>query len=283
MQCPTLIGHGGAGRWPAELLGDAIAGCATAADAGWAILAAGGPAMDAVEAAVRALEDDARFNAGRGSCLTEAGTVEMDASIMDGASGRGAGVAGVTTLRNPVRLARAVLEDGRHVLMAGAGVEQLGRRLGLPALPPEILVTPGQRRRWIGRHGGQPGTVGAVAVDAAGHVAAATSTGGLRGKRCGRIGDSAVIGAGTFADDRAGAASATGDGEAILLAGLTRAAVEAVRHGREPAVVAEELIRAVAARGTDVGLILVDRFGRAAVAHGAGTMPTALRSAARCA
>jgi beta-aspartyl-peptidase (threonine type) len=281
MHGPTLIVHGGAGRWPAELLGAAAAGCGDAADVGWQILARGGRAIDAVEAAVRVLEDDPRFNAGIGSALTDGGAVEMDASIMDGTSGRGAGVAGVTTIRNPIRLARGVLEDGRHVLMAGAGVEQLGRRLGLPALPPPALVTAEQRRRWIARRDAQPGTVGAVALDAAGGVAAATSTGGVRGKRAGRIGDSAVIGAGTFADDRAGAASATGDGEAILLAGLTRAAVAALRQGRAPAGVAEALIRDLAARGAAAGLILVDRFGRTAAAHAAGAMPTAVRPAAR--
>jgi beta-aspartyl-peptidase (threonine type) len=279
MQRPTLIVHGGAGHWPAELLGGANSGCASAADVGWAILAAGGSALEAVQAAVTALENDPRFNAGIGSSLTEDGTVEMDASIMDGASRRGAGVAGVTSLANPIRLARLVLDDGRHVLMAGAGAERLGRRFGLPGVPPETFVSEGQRQRWSARLRGQPGTVGAVAVDAAGHVAAATSTGGLRGKRAGRIGDSAVIGAGTYADD-AGAASATGDGEAILLAGLTRAAVAGVRAGRDPGAVAQALVREIGERGGDAGLILVDRFGRSGIAHGAGEMPHALRAAA---
>lgn len=278
MQRPTLIVHGGAGHWPAELLSAAEAGCAAAADAGWAILAGGGDALDAVAATVAALEDDPRFNAGVGSSLSEAGTVEMDASIMDGSARRGAGVAGVTTIRNPVRLARLVLADGRHVLMAGDGAEALGRRQDLPAMPREAFVTAAQRQRWIERLSGQPGTVGAVAVDAAGHLAAATSTGGLRGKRTGRIGDSAIIGAGTYADDGAGAASATGSGEAIILAGLARAAVEAMRDGREPAAVAPAVLRDVTARGGDAGLILVDRFGRTAIATSAGDMPTARRT-----
>src|SRR5512143_258006 len=278
MQRPTLIVHGGAGLWPVELLADADAGCARAADVGWQVLAAGGGALDAVQAAVVALEDDPLFNAGIGSSLNDAGMVEMDASVMDGASQRGAGVAGVTTIRNPVLLARQVLDNGRHVLIAGAGAERLGRLHGLPAVPPEALVTAAQRRRWSARLSGQPGTVGAVAVDAAGHLAAATSTGGLRGKRAGRIGDSAVIGAGTYADDRAGAASATGNGEAILLAGLARAAVDGVRDGRHPSAVASALLRALAERpGGDAGLILVDRFGRVAIAHGVGHMPTAQR------
>lgn len=281
MQRPTLLVHGGAGDWPAELQAPAAAGCARAADAGWAVLTAGGAALDAVQAAVVALEDDPLFNAGVGASLTAGGMVEMDASLMDGAARRGAGVAGVTTIRNPVRLARCVLDDGRHVLIAGAGAEQLGRRRGLPTLPPEALVTAAQRRRWSLHAGGQPGTVGCVAVDTAGHLAAATSTGGLRGKLPGRIGDSAVIGAGTYADDAAGAASATGTGEAILVAGLARAAVDGVRAGRHPAAVAAAVLRALAERPRgEAGLILVDRFGRVGVAHRAAHMPHACRPAA---
>jgi beta-aspartyl-peptidase (threonine type) len=280
MQRPTLIVHGGAGDWPAELLAPAAAGCERAAEAGWAVLTAHGASLDAAQAAVEALEDDVLFNAGVGSSLTAGGMVEMDASLMDGATHRGAGVAGVTAIRNPIRLARCVLDDGRHVLMAGAGAEALGRRRGLKTLPPEALVTARQRRRWSARSGGQPGTVGCVALDAGGHLAAATSTGGLRGKLPGRIGDSAVIGAGTYADDAAGAASATGNGEAILLAGLARAAVAGLRDGRHPAAVAAALLRAFAeGRRGEVGLILVDRFGRVGVSCLAAHMPHACRPA----
>ena len=200
---------------------------------------------------------------------------------MDGSQRRGAGVAGVTTVRNPIRLARCVLDDGRHVLIAGPGAEQLGRRHGLPGVPPEALITAAQRQRWAARAAGQPGTVGCVAVDSAGRLAAATSTGGLRGKLAGRIGDSAVIGAGTYADDGAGAASATGHGETILLAGLARAAVDGVREGRHPAAVADALLHALAARPHgEGGLILVDRFGRTGVAHRAAHMPHAMRQGA---
>jgi beta-aspartyl-peptidase (threonine type) len=284
MQRPTLIVHGGAGDWPAELRAPAAAGCERAADTAWAVLTAGGAALDAVEAAVVALEDDPLFNAGVGSSLGAGGTVEMDASLMDGATRRGAGVAGISSIRNPIRLARCALDDGRHVLVAGPGAEALGRRHGLPTWPPEALVTATQRRRWGAHGGGQPGTVGCVAVDAGGHLAAATSTGGLRGKLPGRIGDSAVIGAGTYADDAAGAASATGNGEAIVLAGLARAAVEGVRDGRHPAAVAVALVRTLAEwpRG-EAGLVLVDRFGRVGVAQRAAHMPHACRPARPCA
>src|SRR5215470_2678510 len=216
MRHPAILVHGGAGRRVPEIEAQAMAGCAAAAAVGWAVLTRGGDALDAVIAAVTALEDHPAFNAGIGSCLTDGGSVEMDASVMDGRSRTGAGVALITSVRNPIRLAHAVLLDGRHALLAGAGAEAFARRSGLPTAPPESFITPRQRQRWVRRQEAQTGTVGAVAVDSGGHVAAATSTGGLLGKLSGRIGDSAVLGAGTYADDRAGAASATGHGETIL-------------------------------------------------------------------
>jgi beta-aspartyl-peptidase (threonine type) len=245
------------------------------------VVAGGGSALDAVLTAVTAMEDDPAFNAGVGSCLTADGTVEMDASVMDGARCAGGGAALVTTVRNPVRLAHAIMLDGRHVLLAGAGAEAFARRCALPTAPPESFITPRQRRRWEERLPSSGDTVGAVAIDRNGHVAAATSTGGRLGKLTGRIGDSAVLGAGTYADDLAGAASATGDGEAIITAGLAKAAVDALRSGRHPARVAEALVRRLARdRGAAVGLILVDRFGRLGMAHSAEHMTTAARPAA---
>jgi len=186
----------------------------------------------------------------------------------------------VTTVRNPIRLAAALLADGRHVLIAGAGAEAFARGSGLATSPPESFITPRQRERWEKRLRAEGGTVGAVAVDRDGHVAAATSTGGLIGKLPGRIGDSAILGAGTYADDRAGAASATGDGEAIIVAGLAKAAVDALRSGRHPAGVAAALVRSAGQdRGAALGLIVVDRFGRAGVAHNAEHMTTCARGA----
>ena len=282
MHLPAILVHGGAGRRLAELDERVQAGCDAAADAGWAVLAPGGTALEAVLAAIVAMENDPLFNAGVGSCLTAAGTVEMDASIMDGATLAGAGVGVLTTVANPIRLAHAVLIDGRHALLAGAGAEAFARQCGLPTVAPESLITARQRQRWQARAGDQSGTVGAVAVDARGHVAAATSTGGMLGKLPGRIGDSAVIGAGTYADDRAGAASATGHGEAIIIAGLAKAAVDELRSGRHPSTVAAALVaEAGVQRGALVGLILVDRFGRVGVAQHAESMPTCLRPASR--
>jgi beta-aspartyl-peptidase (threonine type) len=275
---PALIVHGGAGRLAADLDGEADAACAHAAAAGWAVLSGGGSALDAVLAAVVALEDDARFNAGHGACLNADGIVELDASIMDGATLTGAGVAAISSVSNPIRLADAVRRDGRHVLLAAAGAEAFARRARLASAPPETFVTPRQRRRWIARRSGDRGTVGAVAIDRAGHVAAGTSTGGLPGKLSGRIGDSAILGAGTYADDAAGAASATGPGEAIIIAGLARLTVDALRRGRQPQAVAAEQIAALARRsGADAGVILVDRFGRIGRAHATPHMPTAQR------
>jgi len=279
MQRPMIVVHGGAGRRPVDTAAAVEAGCTAAAEAGWRVLAAGGCALDAVLAAVTALEDDPNFNAGIGSCLTADSTVEMDASVMDGERRTGAGVAVITTVRNPIRLAQAVLVDGRHVLLSGAGAEAFARRCGLPTEPPEWFITPRQRERWATRRATEGGTVGAVAVDRKGHVAAATSTGGLLGKLPGRIGDSAILGAGTYADDSAGAASATGDGESIIIAGLARAAVDGVGGGRHPGHVAEALVRDVTARrGAAVGLIVVDRFGRVGTAHTAEHMSTCARA-----
>lgn len=261
-----------------EIEAAADAGCAAAADVGWAALARGASALDAVLATVSALEDNPVFNAGVGSCLTADGTVEMDASLMDGSRLAGAGVGVVTTVRNPIRLARAVLDDGRHVLLAGAGAESFARRCGVPTASPTSFITPRQEQRWQALQDGDGGTVGAVAVDRYGHLAAATSTGGVMGKLPGRIGDSAILGAGTYADDRAGAASATGCGEAIIIAGLAKAAVDGMRAGRHPAVVAEGVVRALRGPGgAAVGIIVVDRFGRLGVAHSAARMPTCAR------
>jgi beta-aspartyl-peptidase (threonine type) len=279
MQRPAILVHGGAGRCVPEIDRQADSGCAAAAAAGWTVLESGGGAVDAVLAAVAAMEEDPIFNAGVGSCLAADGTVEMDASLMDGARLAGAGVGVITTVRNPIRLAHALLLDGRHVLLTGVGAEAFARRCGLPTAPPDSFITPRQRQRWKARMAAEAGTVGAVAVDSAGHVAAATSTGGLLGKLPGRVGDSAIVGAGTYADDEAGAASATGHGEAIILAGLAKAAVDGLRSGRAPAVVAATLVRSLGVRnGAAIGLIVVDRFGRLGHAHSAERMPTAARA-----
>jgi beta-aspartyl-peptidase (threonine type) len=226
----TLAIHGGAGSMTAETLPPdehacALAGLHTALDAGSAVLAAGGAALDAVAAAVRVLEDDPAFNAGRGSVFTWDGRIECDAAIMDGRDRRAGAVAGLTATRHPVDAARAVMEESPHVLLAGAGADAFAAAHGIEQAGAEWFAIP-ERRRQLDEIRARPdlpfdsgmkyGTVGAVVVDADGHVAAATSTGGLTAKRWGRIGDSPLIGSGTYADDRACAVSCTGSGEHFI-------------------------------------------------------------------
>lgn len=274
---PALIVHGGAGIAVPELADERHTGCAMAGEAGWRVLTSGGSAMDAVCAAVAVLEDAPVFNAGVGSCLTRAGTVEMDASVMEGSRRCAGAVAVVRAVRNPVQLARAVMEDGRHVLLAGPAAETFAQERGIALCDPAALVTERQLQRWQQRSGaGAAGTVGAAAVDGAGHVAAATSTGGIFFKLPGRIGDSAIIGAGTYADDGLGAASATGEGEAIMRAVLTKCVVDALRDGAEPAVAARRGIQYLARQAAGSGgVIVVDPLGRFGYAYNTPHMSVA--------
>jgi beta-aspartyl-peptidase (threonine type) len=214
-----VLVHGGAGHVPAERRPRHVEGCARAARAGAEVLARGGSALDAVEVAVRALEDDPSFNAGTGACLNAEGRVEHDASIMNGADLRAGAICALAAFKNPIAIARAVLDDGRHVLYAAEGARAFAAAHGFVEVDPESLVTEVARAAWEAAKrsgaaaGWAGGTVGAVARDASGHVAAATSTGGTMNKRPGRVGDSPLIGAGCIADDESGAVSTTGHGE----------------------------------------------------------------------
>jgi L-asparaginase / beta-aspartyl-peptidase len=271
---PSLIVHGGAGDWSADD-GDGetlVASCAAAARAGFEILRAGGSALDAATAAVVVLEDDPLFNAGTGSALTVDGEVECDASVMCG-DGRAGAVGALRDVKNPIRLARLVMEKTPHVLLVAAGAGAFAVECGLTPLPPGTLVTEWIREKWraaVARaaapSSGSGGTVGCVARDAGGRVAAATSTGGMMLKRRGRVGDSAVIGAGTFADDGAGAVSCTGHGEAFIKAAAAKQAIEALRAGRSPTEAAREILPAVRRHGGSGGLICVDAAGRVGLA-----------------
>jgi beta-aspartyl-peptidase (threonine type) len=257
------------------------AGVRAAALAGWAILVAGGGALDAVEAAVRALEDDPRFNAGRGSVLTEDGVVELDASIMEGDRLACGAVAAVSRVANPVSLARRVLEDGRHVLLVGPGAHAFQRAVGMSECDPASLVTDAQRQRLAGltpavAADAPGGTVGAAVLDRHGTAAAATSTGGMVGKRRGRVGDSALIGAGTYADSSLGAVSCTGSGEAIIRVVLARRALEYLRDADDPDYAARVAVDLLVEEGRGHGgLILVDWRGRTGWAHSTPLMPVA--------
>lgn len=277
---PALILHGGAGV-PAPDLHDAREqGLRRAFEAAWAILRQNGSALDAVVRATVVMEDDPVFNAGVGSCLNQNGDVEVDASLMDGSTWRAGAVGAVRNLRNPILLARAVMDAGHHVFLVGDGAERFARTWGLPAATREELVTERQLRRWQARQtAGEPGTVGAVALDETGHLAAATSTGGIFNKLPGRVGDSAVIGAGTYADDALGAGSATGDGEAIIRATLTRTAIGLLRDGRDPAQAAQVAVDLLRDRtGSEAGLILIDPLGRVGSAYNTAAMSVAFHS-----
>lgn len=274
---PLIVVHGGAGRIPEEGWGERREGCQRAALAGWECLVQGGSALDAVEQAVVLLEDDPLFNAGKGSVLNAAGEVEMDASLMDGRDLRAGGVGAVRTIRNPIRLARRVLEDGRHVLLVGEGANRFAHEIGIEECPPEELVTDQQRTRWRAMTESVFGTVGAIAMDGRGGIAAATSTGGVLGKRPGRVGDSALIGCGTCADALLGAASATGNGEAIIRVVLAKTAVDLLEANRHPLDAARMAIEILGQRGQgEGGIILIDRRGRAGHAHNTSFMPCAL-------
>ncbi len=265
---PALIVHGGAGRGSGEWREARLAGCLKAATIGWNALESGRTALDAVVEAVAALEDDPLFNAGTGSSLNRAGEVEMDAAVMSDTLEAGA-VASVSGVTNPIRLARKVLEDGRHVLLAGPGACDFARQAGIPLVPPETLVTQAQHERWKQDHG----TVGCVAVDRGGRIAAGTSTGGTLGKLPGRIGDTPLVGCGTYADS-AGAASCTGDGEAIIKATLAKTSIDLLASGVAPGEAARRAVALLARRtGGQGGVILLNRHGAVGHAHNAEEMP----------
>jgi L-asparaginase / beta-aspartyl-peptidase len=270
--------HGGAGTMPrAEMTSDAEhryrCGLQEALDAGYGILRDGGSSLDAVTRAVVLLEDNPLFNAGRGSVFTLDGGNELDASIMDGQTLRAGAVCGVTRIRNPVELARAVMERSEHVMLAAAGAEEFAAASGFSFVPQSYFHTP---ERWAqlqrirsGERGlsghtiSHVGTVGAVALDSRGHLAAATSTGGMTGKRFHRIGDSPVIGAGTYADDRSCAVSATGHGEIFLRCAVAHDICARVRYGsRSLAEAAREVIfEELPALEGEGGVIAIDGRG----------------------
>lgn len=247
-------------------------GLEAALAAGSVILERGESALDAVEASVRVLEEDICFNAGRGSALTAQGHIELDAAIMEGTGRRAGSVAGLRTTRAPVSLARRLLEQGPHVFLSGKGADQFAREHGLEQVDNRWFEVPERRRQLeeLLASGGfddevKYGTVGAVAVDLGGHLAVATSTGGLTAKRWGRVGDAPLIGAGTYADDRSAAVSATGSGEYFIRAVAAHQLAERVRCGGESLQQALDAVLAdVETLGGKGGLIAVAPNGDAA-------------------
>lgn len=275
----SLAVHGGAGVLErGELTPEKDkayrAGLDAALEAGAKVLKAGGSSLDAVEAAVRVLEDNPLFNAGKGAVFTAEGRNELDASIMDGATLRAGAVAGVTRTRNPISLARAVMEQSPHVLLAREGADQFSKEKGLEQVDPGYFRTDErwkQLEAWRKDHQAalDPthlfGTVGAVALDQAGHVAAATSTGGMTGKRWARVGDSPIIGAGTYARDGVCAVSATGSGEYFIRESAARQVCDRIAwKGETVQQAADGTMASITKIGGDGGLIAMDGEGRAA-------------------
>ena len=277
-----IVIHGGAGTLPrAEMSGEAErkyrAALSEAIDQGYAVMQDGGTSLDAVTRAVMLLEDNPLFNAGRGSVFTLDGRNEMDASIMEGRTLQAGAVCGLTRIRNPVELARAVMERSEHVMLAGAGAEEFAASQGISFVPQSYFHTPERWRQLERIRAGEfglsghtishVGTVGAVALDTHGHLAAATSTGGMTGKRFQRIGDSPIIGAGTYADDRSCAVSATGHGEVFIRAAVAHDICARMRFGgRSVGEAARQVIFGeLTALGGEGGVIAIDAHGEIAM------------------
>lgn len=272
-----LVIHGGAGAMDrAKMDPDKEAATRAALDqaltAGAAVLSEGGSAVDAVEAAVIILEDDPNFNAGRGAVLTYEGGFSLDAAIMDGKDRKAGAIAGTKIAKNPIKAARKVMTDGTHVLLSGAGADEFITEMGLETASQDYFETPERRRQleelkaknvgWFDVDV-KYGTVGAVALDTNGHLAAATSTGGLTGKRWGRIGDSPLIGAGTYADDRSCAVSATGAGEFFIRETVAHEICARVRMKGEKIVpAASAVLEDVKQLGGSGGVIVIAPDGQ---------------------
>jgi len=290
-----IIVHGGAGFWP-QFIKRGLLGVSHSAFAGAEILRRGGSALDAVEASICVLEDDPMFNAGTGSSLTMKGTIEMDAAIMSGRDLSAGAVALVRSVKNPVHLARLVLEKTDHVLLAGKYAERLGRVFSLPTTNP---ITPQRRRVFIELKKGNPNlrairlmknsqllrehpqvlsddTVGAVAVDGNGDFAAAASTGGVALKLPGRIGDTPQIGCGLYSDNRSGAATVTGLGEVAIRLALSKAVCSLMEHGISAPRAAMMGVQDASRRlKGEAGIIAIDLKGRVAAVHNTPLMPWA--------
>jgi beta-aspartyl-peptidase (threonine type) len=268
--------HGGAGTLSRKNMSpaqenDYIAGLGAALDAGHAVLAGGASSLDATIAAVRVLEDNPLFNAGRGAVLNADGTAELDASVMDGRTLGAGAVTGLQHVRNPIELARLVMDKSPHVMLVGAGAEEFARLQGVEMVSNEYFRTPArqhQLERSLRGHVAREneleafGTVGAVALDSAGNVAAATSTGGMTGKRWGRVGDSPVIGAGTYANNAGCAVSATGHGEYFIRAVVAHDISAQVEYLEIPlAQAVDNVLGKMKALGGNGGVIAIDRKG----------------------
>jgi beta-aspartyl-peptidase (threonine type) len=289
---PVLVVHGGAWAIPDEMLDDHLKGVRNAVAAGWRTLSRGGAALDAVEQAVVVLEDDETFDAGRGSFLNRDGKVQLDAFIMEGSTLRGGGVGGVERLRNPIRAARKILSESPHVYFVAEGAERFAAEHGIELCDNRdlIILREVERLRAFQAKTAEQApdlfaptishdTVGAVALDREGNLAAATSTGGTLNKAPGRLGDSSLIGCVCYADNESAAASLTGWGEPIMKLVLAKWAADRVLAGNLPEWVSQEAINYLKARvNGHGGIILLDAKGHIGIAHNTPRMAWALKT-----
>jgi beta-aspartyl-peptidase (threonine type) len=290
---PVLLIHGGAWAVPDELVEAHLNGVKNAVAAGWHVLEKGGSALDAAEEAVVVMEDDEAFDAGRGSFLNREGKVQLDALIMDGATLRAGGVGCVEHIANPIRAARKVLSESPHVYFVAEGAERFAQEHGIPLCKNDDLIIPreverlrvfqenveAQKEDLFSAHTISHDTVGAVALDVNGNIAAATSTGGTLNKAPGRLGDSSLIGCGCYADNASAAASTTGWGEPIMKLVLAKWAADRVASGNLPQWVAAEAMNYLKDRvNGHGGIILLDTQGRFGIAHNTPRMAWALKT-----
>jgi beta-aspartyl-peptidase (threonine type) len=289
---PVLVVHGGAWAIPDDMVDAHLKGVSNAAAAGWRVLERGGSSLDAVEEAVVVMEDDEAFDAGRGSFLNRDGKVQMDALIMDGGTLRAGGVGCVERIANPVRAARKILSESPHVYFVGEGAERFAAEHGIALCRNEELIIPREverLREYLARGEDHRedifapaishDTVGAVALDRDGNIAAATSTGGTLAKAPGRLGDSSLIGCGCYANNESAAASTTGWGEPIMKLVLAKWAADRVESGSLPEWIAQEAMNYLKQRlNGHGGMILLDALGRFGIAHNTPRMAWAIRT-----
>lgn len=289
----SLILHGGALDIPQELLAAHRDGLAAALNVGWEILSHGGLAVDAVEKAINVLEDDPTFDAGRGSHMNALGEIELDASIMNGSILRAGGVASVQNIRHPISLARKVMDESEHVLLVGIGAVRFAKEKGIEQCHPDELFVDRELQRWKQIQAQKTfstkdtfekkeefGTTGAVAIDREGTIVAGTSTGGTPNKYPGRVGDSALIGCGTYADNATGGVSCTGWGEAIIEVVLAKTVIDLMdRNGGQPQAAADQGIRLLAMKAEGLGgVILLNKDGNIGYAFNTPRMARAYRT-----
>ena len=287
----SLIVHGGAWDIPESEIAAHRSGCSTALNIGWKMLQEGACSLDVVEKVIRSLEDDETFDAGSGAHLNAIGQVELDASMMDGKTFRCGAVAGVHTIRNPISLARKVLEESEHVLLVGEGAERFAMQYNIAACRPEELVSPREQKRWemlkhredfnskdaFRKWSQSSDTVGAVVLDSAGNICVGTSTGGTLNKYPGRVGDSPIIGAGTYADNAVGGVSVTGWGEAIIKVVLAKTIIDQMeQNGFNSQDAAEKGIVLLQKKAEGFGgVIVMNNKGQFGIAHNTPKMARA--------